>query len=59
MSQRVLVGILEHLVHILAGLGLAQEANEALVLQVSRNILQGSEMITRLVLGRYQQERKY
>src|SRR5271165_4017062 len=56
-SRRILVGFFEYVDDVLPGPGLTQETDEALVLQVSRDILQSSEMISRLVLRRNQQEK--
>src|SRR5271166_2337489 len=56
VSRRILVGFFEYVDDILPRVRLTQETHEALVLQVSRDILQSSEMISRLVLRRNQQE---
>src|SRR5271157_1194740 len=56
-SGQVLVGFLQHIDHVLPGSGLSKKANKAFVLQMPRDILQCSEMISRLVLWRNEQEK--
>src|SRR5262249_44144723 len=55
-SGRPLVGFYQDVDHVLARLRTAQEADKTLVFQMSGDILQGPEMIARLILGRDQQE---
>ncbi len=53
---RALVGLFEQLDHALPGLGLPEEADEPLVLQVPGDVLQRPEVVAGLVRRRDQQE---
>jgi hypothetical protein len=56
-SRRAPIGALQYVNHVISRPGLPQETHEPFVFQVPRNILQSSQVVARLILGRDQQEK--
>ena len=55
-SRRAPIGALQNINYVVSRPGLPQETHEPFVFQVPRNILQSSQVVARLILGRDQQE---